>query len=159
MGHLYAKAIERQDFPKDEHAAKCFPKLASTGKNHSQLGYSLGPRAMATHIGAVRDLILELASEDVTNDTQQLRNSSEDDGEDRSRCKENIIRKLRRLSLGEACQLSSIVDDEGVIHISAGEMAEALSNHWKSVFSATDCDDGMLTERMEHLFPGARTGS
>ena len=57
----------------------------------------------------------------------------------------------RSLSLGEACQLPSIVDDEGVIHTSAKEVAEAFRNHWKSVFSATDCDDGKLREWMDQL--------
>ena len=106
---------------------------------------------LAAHILAVRNLIHELAREDISNEVLELRIGNHSDI-DRTLHKEHILKKLKIISPGESCQINSIIDHEGSIHSDPKEVAKILTNHWSKVFSNSDSDDELLNKWMDSRF-------
>jgi hypothetical protein len=126
---LCSKHSEARKFDGVEKDMSCFPRLRSTGKPENKLSMYLSEREFALHIQAVRDLIVELAREDITNDIEELRNAPEEQSTDREQCKEHILRKLTRITPGESTQLGCVIDGEGVFHSAPRDMAKVLCGH------------------------------
>ena len=57
------KAVGNLDYAKAEHAAKCFSKLQTTGKDHSQPYLAMSPNDLSSHVAALRSLATDLARE------------------------------------------------------------------------------------------------
>jgi len=151
-----ARALQRLNFERADHAAACYPQLACLDKDPNKSSSLLSPKALARHIAGVQNHAIDLAREDITQDISDLsrgRAEDRDSGDDYVRQKENIWTKLRRLSPGESLHLGCVQDDQGVLQNSPEDMARALVTHWKSVFSAASCDTALLHAWMSELFP------
>jgi len=155
---MYSRAIERQDFVKAERIASILPTIKSCAKpEHKSLSAMYGEE-MGKHIQGVRDLIVDLAREDISDDVHRLSTSTSGD-EDKMMAKEHILKKLKRLSPNEMCSINCIKDQEGRFHTTAADMARALCEHWKLVFSESQCDVERLTLWMDALFERGEDGN
>ena len=115
--------------------------------------------ALAGHLRSARDLALELAHQDINNDLRELQQARHDsEEEDTGRSRENILRKLKRLSPGEACTIGSVIDDAGTISGDPEEMAKTLREHWAKVFGPSGSNVQLLKDWMSQLFPQVEPG-
>ena len=115
--------------------------------------------AIGTHISAVRELVIELARENINEDLRDLQGSMKESGEGETNAsKESILRKLKRLSPGEASTINCVIDDAGEQHTSPQEMAETLCNHWKNVFGPSGRNGDLLSDWLSELFPQVSPG-
>ena len=99
-------------------------------------------------------MAVSLAREDINDDLvelQRTRGTREQDEPVKS--KESILRKLKRLSPGEATSICCVVDDAGDYHSSPEAMARVLCEHWAKVFGPSEADTQMLKIWMDRLFP------
>jgi len=153
------RALEERNFERAVHVSSCFPRLSACGKMASQNCMSLCESAMGVHILAVGVLVVELASENINEDLKDLQNSVQESEEGENRIsKDSIMRKLKRLSPGEASNITCIIDDAGEHHTSPQEMAQTLCDHWKEVFGPSGCNEGLLREWCSKLFPEVSPG-
>ena len=121
---VYIRALENRNFGRASQAVNCYNDLATCGKLVFQSCMSLNEHELGKHIGAVRDLAVSLAREDINDDLvelQRTRGTREQDEPVKS--KESILRKLKRLSPGEATSICCVVDDAGDYHSSPEAMA------------------------------------
>ena len=156
---IYVKAIERYDWDRAEQACRSYPHLRGCGKLPADYVSCLQPQAMTTHIQTVRDHIVELAREEIAQEVHALQ-AQHGNGEDGDRVghKEHILRKLKRLSPGEASSIQNIQDDQGEVHSDPRAMAKALCDHWKTVFGHVSCNVDLLHKWLTDLFPSGAQG-
>ena len=155
---LCARHLERRSFYRVHMAMECFPRLKKCGKPEAKPSEYLNNRELARHIEAVRDLIVELARDDIGEDIEALRTSHDKDEVGKTQLKEHILRKLKRITPGEASQITHMMDAQGNCLGDPRDMAKILAEHWKGVFSKTTCDDAKLREWMDKLFPRNEDG-
>ena len=151
---MYVRACEDMKFDLAQKPSMSFPSLAACGKAHNTPLETLTPRDLSAHIQAVRELIHELAREEISQDLRDLQNAGSDqDAEEKHVSKDSIIKKLKRLSPGEACAINCIIDDNKHLHNSSHDMARILVGHWKNVFSESQSDSTLLKDWLNVLFP------
>ena len=156
---IYVRALESQNFERAARACNNFPRLACCGKSANQHPMSLHSSCMGIHMQAIRELVIELARENISEDLRELQGSRSEQSEGEVKTsKESILRKLSRLSPGEACNINCVVDDEGEHHSTPQDMARALCEHWQKVFVHADCDEDLLKEWLSKLFPHSSPG-
>jgi len=156
---IYVRALESRNYERANHASLCYSRLASCGKPSHQPCIALHDSALCAHMQCVRDLIVELAHEDIRQHINDLQASTQGQAEgETSRAKECILRKLKRLSPGEASCITCIVDDNGVHHTSPPAMAGSLKNHWGEVFGPAGCNTDLLKDWLSTLFPRDEQG-
>jgi len=137
--------IERHNEQGMQKCARAYPKLRDwiyEGTNFT---------IAATNIIQLRNHAIELAREQIQEQIQSL-NSAEATVEDRSRTKDSILQRLKRLSPGESTSLDALQDAAGKIHTSPLEIAKMLRQHWEGVFKHKEVDSLALQIWMEELF-------
>ena len=106
--------------------AKCcrlYPKL----RDWIPVGYIQAD--IGRYIEPVRSHVTTLAREQIQQDIQSLNNNQGIDEEDKSREKENILKKLKKLSPGESSTINAMVNDTGRICTTPEDIAEILKKH------------------------------
>ena len=104
------------------------------------------------YIELVRNHVTILAREQIQQDIQSLNNNQGIDEEDKSREKENMLKKLKRLSPGESSTINAMVNDMGRICTTPEDIAEILKKHWQSVFNHKHVNTTALQIWMEELY-------
>ena len=151
---IYIRALEDRNFERAGQACDCFSSLGGCGKLASQHVMSLSEHAMSGHLHHVRELAIELAHEDINNDLRALQETTNSSGdEDIGRAKENILRKIKRLSPGESCSIGAVINNDGDISNVPEEMAKTLCDHWARVFGPSSCETPLLKSWLSQLFP------
>ena len=157
---IYVRALENRNFARVAQAAKCIPQVNGCGKLALQNCMSLNERDLGKHVGAVRDMIISPAREDINADLADLRSSRGDEDQDEHvKSKDSILRKLKRLSPGEASVIGCVADDLGNFHNAPEAMAKVLCDYWSKVFGPSDSDVRLLKTWMNQLFPENSDGS
>lgn len=156
---VYIRALETRNFARAAQATECFPKLASCGRASRCACLALSESGLGDCIQAVRELVIDLARQDINSDLQNLRSISLDaDDGGLSIAKYFVLRKLERLSPGEASTIGCVVDDGGQHHVEPQAMAQALCKHWQHVFGPSACDTSRLHAWFSRLFPEVAPG-
>ena len=156
---VLVRALEKRNFERANQAAQCFHKLGMCGKSANAQFSALSEKALGACRLSVGDLVMDLAKKDINRDLQNLRHLPPEAGDcERSLFKDSILKKLKRLSPGEAATITCVVDDEGEHHVSPQEMAKALCKHWQEVFGPSSCNVPGLHSWLSRLFPVAPNG-
>jgi len=125
--------------------AKAYPKLMEWIPAADQRHTSI------YDITSIRNHALELARQQIQDEINSI-NLGTDDPADKSRAKETVLRKLKRLSPGENQGISAMVNDAGSVSIKPEDIAEILRKHWQGVFSEKAVRTNALQIWMEELF-------
>ena len=130
-----------------------FLVLHSCGKPNHLPCLALPEPALCVHILAVRDLVIELAHENIREEIHELSHGDEqrEEGE-LARSKDSILKKLKRLSPGEASSITCIIDDLGQFHSSPQDMAHVQKSYWECVFGPGECSSTTLRSWLDTLF-------
>ena len=82
--------MHRLNFERADHAAACYPQLASLDKDPNKSSSLLSPKDLARHIAGVQNHAIDLARDDIAQDISEL---SQGKAEDRDSGDE-YIRKI-----------------------------------------------------------------
>ena len=74
--------------------------------------------------------------------------------EEANRRRGRIQRMLARLSPGRSASLPAICSSRGEVVTDPGEMADALREHWRSVFAGARVDHALLRTWLTEELPG-----
>jgi len=99
----------------------------------------------------IRDHAVVLARQQIQNEIHAL-SALEADPDDKASVKDSILRKLKRLSPGEATGINAMSDAAVSIHTDPEEIAAILKQHWEGVFTHKEVNDLSLQIWMEELF-------
>ena len=109
-------------------------------------------RGIASICSVLRDRAVSLSRQIITEDIRELSLHPPDEPDERTRRKENILRKLSRLSPGETSNINAMRDKHGQITTTPAEIAQILREHWKGVFTEKQVELTALQVWMEELF-------
>ena len=135
---------------------KGFTRIAKLRRNCAALDALLPPSPETCNTAQVcsslRDEAVRLSRLIITGEIQELSRSPPDDPEEKNKAKENILKKLSRLSPGENNGINAMVHRDGHVTTSPQEIAEILRDHWKGVFKEKHVELAALQIWMEDLF-------
>ena len=78
---------------------------------------------------------MTLARDSISEEVEQLRKTREGmDENEEQRCKEHIIRRLKRVNGCTSGNIKAMKDEKGRIHTSTEGIITALQEHWAKVF-------------------------
>ena len=155
---MYARALENHDLRKADYISQCFSDLRSCGKNlHTDLCAMKG-QELSDHLLSVRNLIVDLAREEINDNVRELASGNALDDDSYPQAKEHILKKLRRLCPCETSSINCVKDGNDIFHSTPEDMAKALCDHWRLVFSASSCDSEELSSWMNTLFDAREDG-
>ena len=89
----------------------------------------------------LKNLAVDLARQEIQQDLNEI---PEEQGELRSRKKDGVLRKLKKLIPWAALTINAVRDPEAEmqpIHTEPGDIARTLTRHWEKVFSHKDIDE------------------
>ena len=100
----------------------------------------------------IREEAAAVSRQIIASELSDLSNNPPEDSDERTRVKENIFRKIKKLAPGGASTIDAMQDASGKVVTSPEEIAEVLRSHWGKVFSEKQVDTTALQIWMEELF-------
>ena len=140
------RALERKDTKAVSRFCRVCPKLLDF------IPYQDTTMLLTCRMQALREHIIELHRKQIGEDVQELSGEGCSDPEERTRAKENILRKLKRLMPGESTGIGAMQDSTGTVRTTPEDIARILKQHWQGVFTEKQIDDHALQLWMEELF-------
>jgi len=137
--------LERGNWQGVQRCCNAYPTLKEWIHSGANFGID------ANNVRKLRDHALGLAREQIQHEIHDL-SVGQEAPEEKSRAKESILQKLRRISPGESTSLDAMQDEAGKIHTSPDEIAAILRQHWSGVFKRKEVDSLALQIWMEELF-------
>jgi len=140
------KAIESGRADRASRCARAYPRLWEWIPDQPD------DLHVSAKVAAIRNHVLELAREQIRIDIHSVSVDSSIEPEDKVRVKESILRKLKRLTPGEASGLGAMVNKHGGFETKPEEIAQILREHWQGVFSEKVVRETSVQIWMEELF-------
>ena len=133
QGHTMTclRALEREDLGCVEKCGKKYNKLQEWTLPYTKSGN------LTSHANAIiniRNHAIELARDEISRDTNAIRDIFFEDPEGKARAKESVLLKLKRLLPGEPIGINAMKNSVGATVTDPVEIAAVLKQHWKKVF-------------------------
>jgi len=137
-------------------SSRCFSRaekcIRSSRPLREAISLPLNFHDLGNVIHQLREQAVNLSREIIHRDIAGLSNSPPDEPEERQRTKDNILKKIKRLSPGESNTINAMKNNDNQVVTSPEEIAGALRTHWGEVFKEKQVDVSALQIWMEELF-------
>jgi len=110
------------------------------------------PHSLGATVHNLREHAVRLSREIIQRDINQLSSNPPEDPDEKQRSKENILKKIKRLSPGENSTINAMVNSNNQVVTTPADIAAVLRDHWGNVFKEKQVDTSALQIWMEDLF-------